>query len=147
MKRLAAIVVAAGLVWGSPGLAAAADGKPNYKNPWKPTKVASEVPDSLYQGKWYVPRLEPFRKCVYARESGANPKAVGLQSGIAQWTQRTWDHYVGLVDPSYVGVRPHMAPPYLQEWVFWRTLNRGKGKHHWSPRHALTIGKVIKGCP
>jgi len=147
MKRLSALVVAALLVWGSPGVAAASSDKPNYRNPWKPTKVASQVPDSLYQGKWYVPRLEPFRKCVYSRESGANFKSVGLQSGIAQWTQATWNHYVGLVDPSYVGVRPHMAPPYLQEKVFWRTLNRGTGKHHWSPRHALTIGKTIKGCP
>ena len=147
MKRLSALGVAALLVWGSPGVAAASSDKPNYRNPWKPTKVASQVPDSLYQGKWYVPRLEPFRKCVYARESGANFKSVGLQSGIAQWTQATWNHYVDLVDPSYVGVRPHMAPPYLQEKVFWRTLNRGKGKNHWSPRHALTIGKTIKGCP
>jgi hypothetical protein len=77
MRRLAAIVVAAGLVWGSPGLAAAADGKPNYKNPWKPTKVASEVPDSLYQAEQNLAEQE--RLTEQARSLAASLEAEAAQ--------------------------------------------------------------------
>ena len=54
------------------------------------------------------------------RESGSNFKADGSGgSGAYQFIQSTWDAYVVKVDAGYVGVRPHLAPPYLQEEMFW----------------------------
>ena len=67
-----------------------------------------------HQGKWDVLRLVIPEVCHVAREWGLNFKALGLQGWAG--TQIPWDHYVGLVDPSYVGVRLHMAP-MLQESV------------------------------
>lgn len=126
----------------------------SYKNPWKPTKNAEKIPDSLYRGWHYNPKYEDFRKCVYARESGGNFKANGTGgSGAAQFIQSTWDTYVVKVDPGYVGVRPHKAPPYLQEEVFWLVLNPYakkpgmEGKHHWSASHAHKAGfSGVKDC-
>ena len=54
---------------------AIADDHFKYKNPWKPTKNVKEIPNSLYRGFHYEKKWEPFRKCVLARESGANFKA------------------------------------------------------------------------
>ena len=108
----------------------------------------SDMPDSLYQGRWYVAKAEPFRKCVMHRESRGNYRADGpYGSGAYQFIQSTWDHYADLAGlDEYVGVRPYKAPKRVQDRVFWRTYWKGKGKHHWSHVHALTIGKQVKRC-
>ena len=47
---------------------------------------------------------------------------------------------------EWVGIRPYKAPQEVQDLVFWRTYWKGKGKHHWSAIHALTIGAKVKDC-
>lgn len=108
----------------------------------------STMPDSLYTGKWYVKAAEPFRKCIMWRESSGRYKADGRYgSGAYQFIQSTWDHYAELAGHAeYVGVRPAKAPQDVQDHVFWRTYWKGKGKHHWSTVHALTIGAKVKAC-
>lgn len=106
------------------------------------------INDSQWTGKFYVQAAEPFRKCVIARESGGDYQADGpYGSGAYQFIQSTWDHYADLAGMSrWVGVRPAKAPEIVQDRVFWRTYWHGKGKHHWSARHALTIGKKVDEC-
>lgn len=153
-KVLLAVAVTLSL-WGSlGGVAAAEDHGPfTYKNPWKPTKDVDKIPDSLYRGWHYNPKYEDFRKCILVRESGSNFKADSDGgSGAFQFIQSTWDVYVAKVDKGYVGVRPHKAPPYLQEEVFWVALNPLKapgmeGRHHWSASHAHGAGYThVKDC-
>jgi len=108
----------------------------------------NQIPDSTYTGKWYVEAAEPFRKCVMWRESHGNYRADGRYgSGAYQFIQSTWDHYAELAGHAdYVGVTPARAPKAVQDHVFWRTYWKGKGKHHWSAIHALTIGAKVKEC-
>jgi hypothetical protein len=131
-----------------------ADDHFDYKNPWKPTKNADKIPDSLYRGWHYEKKWEPFRKCILVRESGSNFKSDGSGgSGAYQFIQSTWDHHVAKVDPGYVGVRPHKAPPYLQEEMFWVVVNPTPrkpglgGRFHWSASHAHGAGFTgVKDC-
>jgi muramidase (phage lysozyme) len=108
----------------------------------------NSMPDSTYTGPWYVAGAEPFRKCVMWRESKGHYRADGpYGSGAYQFIQSTWDHYAELAGHAeYVGKRPYKAPRDVQDAVFWRTFWKGKGKHHWSAIHALTIGKTVKQC-
>ena len=108
----------------------------------------NEVPDSTYTGPWYVAEAEPFRKCVIWRESRNNPKADGpYGSGLYQFIQPTWSHYATLAGlEEWADTRAYKAPRTVQDAVFWRTYWKGKGKHHWSSIHALTIGVRIKDC-
>jgi len=152
--KVAAMLVAAMVCVAGGATPALADDHFNYKNPWKPTKNVKDIPNSLYRGFHYEKKWEPFRKCVLARESGSNFKADSSGgSGAFQFVQSTWDAYVVKVDPGYVGVRPHKAPPYLQEEVFWIAANpyhkksglRGRG--HWSASHAHGAGYTgVKDC-
>ena len=113
-----------------------------------------DIPDSQYRGRHYVARFEPIRKCIYWRESRGRWRADGrFGSGVAQWIQPTWNHYAKRAGyPEWVGKRPARAPRYVQDEIFWVMLNpfpkrKGlHGKHHWDPKHALTIGKVVKDC-
>lgn len=107
-----------------------------------------------YRGYHYSARAERFLTCVAERESNFRWRADGpWGSGIMQWVQPTWDHYVERAGyPEWVGKRPNTAPRYVQ----WSTAfvmvdpypkRKGlEGAHHWSPRHALTIGKRVKDC-
>ena len=102
---------------------------------------------------YWTKRGETFLRCVAERESGNRWRAHSQYgSGIVQWTQRTWDHYAAHAGlHRWVGKRPHTAPRRVQWTVAHATLNPDgdpglEGRHHWSPRHALTIGKVITGC-
>lgn len=115
-----------------------------------------EIPNSAYVGRHYVgsERFERIRKCIMWRESRGNYRADGRYgSGAYQFIQRTWDHYARRAGhPEYVGVRPAKAPRYIQDKVYAVTVNplpkkRGlEGLHHWSPAHALTIGKRVSSC-
>ena len=153
MRRLAAIVVAAGLVWGS-APAATADDHWNYKNPAQPSKNPEDLKDSQYRGFHYEKRFEGFRKCVMARESGGNYKVDGpWGSGAYQFIQSTWDSAMKQAGmPEWVGVRPHKAPPHVQDEAFWIKANpypKKKGLHgrsHWSSAHAAKFGFKTFDC-
>ena len=108
----------------------------------------NDLPNSTYTGRWYVPEAEPFRKCVMWRESSGRYRADGRYgSGAYQFIQSTWDHYAELAGAGeWVGIRPYKAPQEVQDRVFWRTYWKGKGKHHWSAAHALTIGAKVRDC-
>ena len=133
---------------------AAAEEDYNYRNPVKPTKTVSDIGDSQYRGWHYEARWESYRKCVMARESGANYKSNGRTgSGAYQFIQSTWDtamEQAGM--PEWIGVRPHLAPPAYQDEAFWITVNPFPkkaalhGRHHWSAAHAATIGAKVRDC-
>ena len=153
MRRLAAIVVAAGVLWGSSPAAIASDHW-NYKNPAKPSKNPEDLKDSQYRGFHYEKRFEGFRKCVMARESGGNYKVDGpWGSGAYQFIQSTWDSAMRQAGmPEWVGVRPHKAPPHAQDEAFWIKANpypKRKGLHgrsHWSSKHAAKFGFRTFDC-
>ena len=154
MKRLAAIVVAAGVLWGSSPAAIASDHS-TYKNPAQPSKNPDDLKDSQYVGWHYEKKWEPYRKCVMARESGGNYKADGpYGSGAYQFIQSTWDEAMRRArKPEWVGVRPHKAPPYVADEAFWIMANPYPklpglhGRHHWSSRWAKEVlGVNVKDC-
>lgn len=107
-----------------------------------------------YRGFHYSERAERFLTCVAGRESGFDWEADGPHgSGIAQWVQPTWDHWVVVAGfPEWAGQRAAAAPKYVQ----WATAfvmvdpypkRKGlEGAWHWSPRWALTVGKTVKDC-
>ena len=126
----------------------------NYKNPAKPSKTPSKLKDSQYKGWHYERKFEGFRKCVMARESGGNYKIDGKWgSGAYQFIQSTWDSAMKQADmPEWVGVRPHKAPPHVQDEAFWIKANpypKRKGLHgrqHWSSAHAAKFGFKTFDC-
>lgn len=107
-----------------------------------------------YRGYHYSQRAEKFLTCVAERESSFGWRADGKYgSGLLQWVQPTWDHWVRKAGyPEWAGHRAAEAPKYVQ----WSTgfvmvdpfpKKKGlEGAHHWSPVHALTIGKRVKDC-
>lgn len=103
-----------------------------------------DIPDSQYRGYHYEAQFEPVRKCLIWRESRGRKSADGSGgSGLYQFIQSTWDtQAVRAGYPEWVGVRPYKAPRYVQDEVFWVTVNpkpklKGlHGKHHWSVEHA-----------
>ena len=111
-----------------------------------------ELPD--YRGSHHTPKAEEFLTCVALRESSGRWRANGRYgSGAFQFTQGSWDTYAERAGyPEWVGVRPYKAPAYVQTEVAYVAVNPYpkrpglEGKHHWSPAHALTIGKRIKAC-
>lgn len=116
----------------------------------------ADLPDSAYVGKHYVnsERFERIRKCIMWRESRGNYRADGRYgSGAYQFIQATWRVYARRAGhPEWSNIRPFKAPRYIQDKVFAVALNPLpdepglEGLHHWSPRHALTIGKRVKPC-
>lgn len=107
-----------------------------------------------YRGFHYSTRAETFLICVAERESRFRWRADGpWGSGILQWVQPTWDHWVQRAGyPEWVGERPYTAPAYVQ----WSTAfvmvdpypkRPGlEGAHHWDPKWARTVGKTVKDC-
>jgi len=137
MRALATITLAAAVVWGSATPAAGAD---------------FELAD--YRGAHYTPAAKAFLECAALRESSGRWRADGpYGSGAFQIIGRTWAHYATLAGyPEWAGKRAATAPPYVQTEVAYVMVNphpkrKGlEGRHHWSPRHALTIGKRIEAC-
>ena len=104
------------------------------------------MPDSLYTHQsYYMPKKEGIRKCIMHRESRGNYRADGSGgSGAYSFIQSTWDHYASLAGfDNAVGVRPNKVRKYVQDAVFWRTFNHGKGKWHWSSRWNPGIKKCF----
>ncbi len=125
-----------------------------YKNPANPSKNAKKLKDSQYRGWHYEKKWEPYRKCVMARESGGNYKVDGKWgSGAYQFIQSTWDQAMKQArKPEWIGVRPHKAPPYVQDEAFWILANVYPkkaglhGRHHWSSEHAAAFGFKTRDC-
>jgi hypothetical protein len=111
-----------------------------------------ELPE--YRGSHYTAAGEKFLTCVALRESSGRWAADGpYGSGAFQMVQRTWDHYAARAGyPEWIGKRAAKAPAYVQTEVAFVMVNpfpkrKGlEGAHHWSPVHALTVGKRIKDC-
>lgn len=106
----------------------------------------AEMPQSQYRStQYYMPRKERYRKCIMWRESRGNYKAHGPGgSGAYQFIFSTWRHYAKLAGFDYWSTKPaHQAPRYVQDAVFWRTWNHGKGKFHWSTRWNPGITKCF----
>jgi len=105
---------------------------------------------SLYQGKWYSPRHEAFRKCIMKRESHYNYRAANKSSsarGAYQFLDRSWrvplTHMMIKEDKKLGGyrveeIRDLRTIPinkwnrYWQDRAFWTAFRYGDGKHHWS---------------
>lgn len=116
------------------------------------TGTGFNLPD--YRGSHYTPAAADFLECVALRESSGRWTADGRYgSGAFQMVQTTWDHYAKRAGyPEWIGKRAAKAPPYVQTEVAFVMVNphpkrKGlEGAHHWSPSHALTIGKRIEDC-
>ena len=117
-----------------------------------PAAADFELPD--YRGSHHTQAAEQFLTCVALRESSGRWRADGpYGSGAFQFIQSSWNTYARKAGyPEWVGVRPYKAPAYVQTEIAYVAVNpypkqRGlEGRHHWSPRHALTIGKRIEAC-
>lgn len=135
---LASITLAAVVVWGSATSAAGA----NF-----------ELAD--YRGSHYTPKAKAFLECAAMRESSGRWTADGPHgSGAFQIVASTWAHYSRLAGyPEWSSKRASAAPPYVQTEVAYLMINPHpkrpglEGRHHWSPRHALTVGKHVEACP
>ncbi len=111
-----------------------------------------QIPD--YDGPHYTKRAEQFLRCAALRESSGSFTADGpYGSGAWQVIQPTWDYYAKAAGfPQWVGKRAAKAPASVQTAVAYFIVNPLpnkpglEGKHHWSPRHALTVGKVVEDC-
>jgi hypothetical protein len=107
------------------------------------------VRDSLYQGKWFMPRHEDRRQCIMKRESNGNYEAVssrGLYRGAYQMNRAlavgaTWmmqrevrremgEEGVRLLQ-QLRQVPPNKWNRYWQDRAFWTVWSYGKGKRHW----------------
>lgn len=105
--------------------------------------------ESLYRGKWFVPRHEGRRMCIVNRESNGNYEAVssrGLYRGAYQMSRAL---AVGATWQMQSEVRREMGeeglkmvqalreiPPnrwnrYWQDRAFWTIWAKGKGQRHW----------------
>jgi hypothetical protein len=146
------LAITAGLLFSATPVVA--DDHWNYKNPAKPSKNPDDLKDSQYRGWHYERKFEGFRKCVASRESGGNYKVDGpWGSGAYQFIQSTWDSAMKQANkPEWIGVRPHKAPPYVQDEAFWIKANpypKKKGLHgrsHWSSAHAAKFGFKTFDC-
>lgn len=95
------------------------------------------IPVSSYrESEYYMPKKEEYRRCIIWRESRNNYRAHGPGgSGAYSFIRSTWKHYAELAGFDYWATQwPHLAPKYVQDAVFWRTWNHGKGKFHWSTK-------------
>jgi hypothetical protein len=109
--------------------------------------VEYKVSDSSYkESEYYMPKKEKIRKCIVWRESRGDYTANGTGgAGAYQFIQSTWTHYAKAAGFTYWSKhRAHHAPKYVQDAVFWRTWNHGKGKFHWSTRWNPGITSCFK---
>lgn len=115
--------------------------------------VRGELP-SLYQGKYYFPDQESFRKCVADREGSYTYRVVGggsnMYHGTYQFHDGNWRRGLTYMmasesketnDGLRAEARALISKPisrwsrYWQDRAFYTALNfQGKwsGKHHWA---------------
>lgn len=107
------------------------------------------VRESLYRGKWFIPRHDDRRKCIMKRESNGNYRAVsagGLYRGAYQMNRAlgvgaTWEMQREvrreMGDEGITMLRAlREVPPdkwnrYWQDRAFWTIWRGGQGKKHW----------------
>ena len=120
------------------------------------TGKGAELPE--YRGAHYTPRAERVLRCIAARESGWPRKGSWTADGpygsgafqMIKKTSRRAAEAIGA--PEWADKRAAEWPPYVQtEAAYWLLNPLAKkpgleGLHHWSPAHALTIGKTVRGC-
>lgn len=104
---------------------------------------------SLYEGKWFSEKHDPFRRCIMHRESRGNYRAANKISsarGAYQFLDKQWrDGLVWMMlkeerqidGPLKKELRELFDKPihkwsrYYQDRAFWTAFRHGKGKHHW----------------
>lgn len=105
--------------------------------------------ESLYQGKWFMPKKEDIRRCISKREASFNYEAVsagGLYRGAYQFSSRlargaAWMMQKEVKDEMGEDgvelVKELRKKPinqwnrYWQDRAFWTIWRNGNGKHHW----------------
>lgn len=111
------------------------------------------VMKSLYQGKWYVEKHEPIRRCIVRRESGGNYKVVsagGLYRGAYQMnralalgaTHQMMDEVIDEFGAEAAETVRQLRDMPTQQWnrywqdrAFWTVWRKGKGAFHWRGMH------------
>lgn len=104
---------------------------------------------SLYQGKWYSPKHDDFRRCIMKRESRGNYRAANPRSsarGAYQFLDSQWRDGLtymmikeerrtdGQKIPEIRDLRKkpiHKWSRYWQDRAFWTAFRHGDGAHHW----------------
>ena len=116
----------------------------------------SELPE--YRGAHYSRSAETFLECVAKKESGWPHKSSWRSdgphgSGAFQMIFATSKRAALAINvPEWAEKRAHLWPAYVQtEAAYWLVNPFPKkpgleGKHHWDPKHALTMGWVVKDC-
>ena len=104
--------------------------------------------ESLYQGRWYMPKREELRKCLSKIESHHHYKAGegGYYRGAYQFSKPLARGVTWMMHPE---VKKEMGDAgldliqelrktpmnkwnrYWQDRAFWTIWNEGKGKSHW----------------
>lgn len=107
--------------------------------------------ESLYQGKWFVPRKEDKRRCILDRESNFNYRATsGVYHGAYQMSEAlargaTWmmqpevrremgEEGVAIVE-ALRKLTPNRWNRYWQDRAFWTVWRHGEGASHWRGDH------------
>ena len=104
---------------------------------------------SLYQGKWYNPKYDDFRRCIMRRESRGNYRAANPSSsarGAYQFLDSQWRDgltYMMIKEEKKTGGKRvkeiralrkkpiHKWSRYYQDRAFWTAFRHGDGAHHW----------------
>lgn len=103
---------------------------------------------SLYRGKWYMPKKEEIRKCIMDREANHRYRAVSaggtyrgayqMNRGLARGATFMMQKEVKKEMPQAVDQVKKLRKIPTQQWsrywqdrAFWTIWRKGKGKHHW----------------
>lgn len=104
---------------------------------------------SLYKGKWYSPKHDPFRRCIMKRESRGNYRAANPNSSArgayqfldSQWRdglvfmmlkeERRTDGHLKKEIRTLFDKPIHKWSRYYQDRAFWTAFRYGDGAHHW----------------
>ena len=118
--------------------------------------------ESLYQGKWYMPKKEAVRKCIVDRESNFHYKAVsrgGIYRGAYQMNRAlaigvSWmmqkevrkemgDEGLKLVR-ALRSTKTQVWNRYWQDRAFWTIWRKGEGSRHWGYGAKMCIKRAKK---
>ena len=93
------------------------------------SKNERSVKPSRYTGRFYKPRWESVRRCIVWRESNDKPGVFQggytSASGLYQFILSTWRSMTKYNEPA-----AHYSRK-IQDRIFWKVWNNGKGKYHW----------------
>jgi len=118
--------------------------------------------ESLYQGKWYMPKKEAVRKCIIDRESNFHYKAVSrggiyrgayqmnraLAKGVSWMMQKEVRKEMGEEGLKLVralrSTKTQVWNRYWQDRAFWTIWRKGEGSRHWGYGAKMCIKKAKK---